>query len=127
VYQFLADIVLVAHFTFVVFVLGGGLLLLRWPRLIWLHVPALVWGLVIELTGWVCPLTPLENVLRAMAGLNIYQGDFVGRYLLALLYPAVLTPALQLILAGFVFVLNVIIYTMVIQLRRKARQANRDA
>ncbi len=126
-YQFLADIVLVAHFTFVVFVLGGGLLLLRWPRLIWLHVPALVWGLVIELTGWVCPLTPLENVLRAMAGLNIYQGDFVGRYLLALLYPAVLTPALQLILAGFVFVLNVIIYTMVIQLRRKARQANRDA
>jgi hypothetical protein len=124
-YQFLADTVLVAHFAFVIFVLAGAMLLLRWPRLVWLHVPAMLWAIYVELTGRVCPLTPLENYLRALGGGNIYQGNFVGRYLLVLLYPAGLTRDIQLILAGVVIVFNVLIYAVIIRLCRKARQVRR--
>lgn len=121
-YQFLADIVLLAHLVFIVFVLGGGLLLLRWPRLVWLHLPAIIWGVFVEVTGWVCPLTPLENYLRAFAGGGFFHGDFVGHYLLPLIYPAGLTQTIQLMLAGVVIVFNVIIYTLIIRVRRRARQ-----
>lgn len=126
-YQFLADIVLVAHFAFVVFVLAGGLLLLRWPRLVWMHLPAVAWVVFIEVAGWVCPLTPLENYFRALAGGNVYQGDFIGRYLLPLIYPASLTPTIQLILAGVVIVFNLTIYTVIIRVRKRARQAGQHS
>jgi len=121
-YQLLADIVLVAHFAFIVFVLAGGLLLLRWPRLAWLHLPAVVWVVCAELAGWVCPLTPLENYFRALGGGNVYQGDFIGRYLLPLVYPAGLTPEVQLMLAGVVIVLNLIIYAVIIRERKRTRR-----
>ena len=123
-YQFLADMVLLAHLAFIVFVLAGGLLLLRWPRLGWLHVPAMMWGVFIELTGWVCPLTPLENYFRALAGSDIYHGGFMAHYLLPLIYPAGLTPTIQMLLAGVVIVINVIIYAVIIRLRSRARQAS---
>ncbi len=115
-YQLLADSVLVLHFLFIVFVLGGGLLVLRWPRLAWLHLPAVVWGVVVEMMGWVCPLTPLENQFRAMAGTNAYTGDFIQRYCLPLLYPAGLTPHIQMILAGVVLILNAVIYAVLIRI-----------
>lgn len=121
-YQLLADIVLVAHFAFIVFVLAGGLLLLRWPRLVWLHLPAVVWVVCAELAGWVCPLTPLENYFRALGGGYVYQGDFIGRYMLPLVYPAGLTPAIQLMLAGVVMVLNLIIYAVIIRVRKRTRR-----
>ena len=67
-YRIGADLVLLLHLTFVLFVVTGGLLLLKWPRLAWLHLPAAIWGAIVEYTGWICPLTPIENTLRALAG-----------------------------------------------------------
>ncbi len=118
--QYLADIVVLVHFLFIVFVLAGGILLLRWPSLVWLHLPAIIWGVLISVSGWVCPLTPLENYLRAIDGNGEYQGGFIAHYLLPLIYPAGLTTAIQLLLAGVVIIFNLVIYTLVIRMRRKA-------
>ncbi|HEY8259168.1 MAG TPA: DUF2784 domain-containing protein [Gemmatimonadales bacterium] len=109
-YRFLADLVLGLHFLFVLFVVIGGLLLVRWPRLAWIHLPAAVWGAVIELGGWVCPLTPLENMLRARAGEAGYEGGFIEHYILPVLYPGNLTRGIQLALAAVVIVVNLGIY-----------------
>jgi len=119
VYQFLADAVAVAHVLFIVFVVAGGLLVLRWPRVAWLHLPAAAWGVLIEIMGWVCPLTPLENRLRSLGG-TPYEGDFVARYLLPVIYPDNLTPAAQRILAAVVVATNLVIYAVVLGRRRRA-------
>ena len=124
-YQLLADTVLAIHFLFIAFVLGGGLLVLRWPRLAWLHVPAVVWGVVVESMHWVCPLTPLENHWRALAGASTYSGDFIERYCLAIIYPTGLTPRIQLLLAGVVLVLNGVVYAVL--LRAHWQRTKRDA
>ena len=87
-WSMLADFVMLAHFVFVVFVAAGGLLVLVRPRLAWLHLPALMYGVTIELVGWVCPLTPLEWNLRARAGEAGVEGGFLERYLGPILYPA---------------------------------------
>ena len=124
-YQLLADTVLVVHFLFIAFVLGGGLLVLRWPRLVWLHLPAAVWGVVVEWMGWICPLTPLENHLRMLAGANAYSGDFIERYCLPIIYPAGLTPRIQMLLAGVVLMLNGAVYAVLLRKRwRRAKRAN---
>jgi Protein of Unknown function (DUF2784) len=107
------------HLLFVVFVVGGGLLLLRWPALVWVHLPAAVWGVLIELFGWVCPLTPLENTLRERAGGAGYEGGFVEHYLLPVLYPGALTREVQLVLAGVVVAVNLAVYVQVVRLRRR--------
>lgn len=120
-YLLLADIVLLAHLAFIVFVLGGGLLLLRWPRMVWLHLPAMIWAVFVEVSGWLCPLTPLENYFRELAGGDMYHGDFIARYLLPLIYPAGLTPTIQLVLASVVIVLNIIIYTVIIRAGKRSR------
>jgi hypothetical protein len=109
-YQLLADLVLIVHLAFVVFVLCGGLLVLRWQWMAWLHLPAAVWGAVVEFSGWICPLTPLENWLRAQGGEVGYEQDFIARYLLPILYPGGLTRNLQLLLGTVVVVLNAAIY-----------------
>ncbi|NSX14634.1 DUF2784 domain-containing protein [Cupriavidus taiwanensis] len=108
----LADLVVIVHGLFIVFVVAGGLLVLRWPRVAWLHLPAAVWGVLIEWSGWICPLTPLENLLRRAAGQAGYSGGFVERYLLPLIYPAGLTPAVQLWLGLVVLAVNVAIYAL---------------
>ena len=105
-----ADAVVLLHLGFIVFVALGGLLALRWPRVAWAHLPAAVWGILIELTGWVCPLTPLENRLRAAAGDPAYTGGFIDRYIMPIVYPAGLTRGMQLALAATVIVVNLIIY-----------------
>jgi hypothetical protein len=115
-----ADVVVALHFAFVAFVVLGGLLVLRWPRLAWLHVPAVVWGALIEFTGWICPLTPLENRLRRAAGEAAYEGDFIARYILPVLYPNGLTRRDQLMLGGLAIAINVAIYTLVIVRRRRS-------
>lgn len=120
-YLLLADIVLFAHLAFILFVMGGGLLLLRWPRMVWLHLPALIWAVFVEVSSCLCPLTPLENYFRDLAGGDMYRGDFIAQYLLPLIYPAGLTPKIQLVLAGVVIVLNLIIYTVIIRAGRRAR------
>lgn len=109
-YLFLADLVLILHLGFVVFVLCGGLLVLRWRRLAWLHLPAAAWGAVVEFTGWICPLTPLENWLRQQAGETGYRSDFVAYYLVPVLYPGDLTPNVQLILGSVVLAINISVY-----------------
>lgn len=115
----LADTLVLVHLLFVAFVLAGGLLLLRWPRLAWIHLPAATWGAAIEFAGGICPLTPLENTLRAQAGEAAYRGGFVEHYLLPVLYPAKLTPAVQLWLGGAVVVVNLAIYVWVWRARRR--------
>jgi uncharacterized protein DUF2784 len=98
------------HFTFVLFVVLGGLLVLRWPWVAYLHIPAALWGAAIEFGGWVCPLTPLEQWLRRQAGSAGYSGDFVEHYVLSILYPSALTRHIQLLLGCLVLGLNLGIY-----------------
>jgi hypothetical protein len=116
----LADILVALHLAFVVFVALGGFLVLRWPAVAWAHVPAALWGAGIELTGAICPLTPFENALRERAGTAAYEGDFVARYLLPVLYPEGLTREAQLVLGAAVIVVNVVLYTIAFR-RRRAR------
>jgi hypothetical protein len=121
-YRLLADIVLVLHLAFVFFVAAGGLVVLRWPRVAWLHVPAAVWGALIMFAGWICPLTPLENRLRRLGGEAGYDGGFVEEYVLAILYPSGLTRTHQIGLGVLVLVLNLAVYAYVLR-RRGTRSA----
>jgi hypothetical protein len=112
-YGLLADFVLLVHAGFVVFVVLGGLPVLRWPRLAWLHLPAVAWGAGIEFAGAICPLTPLEIHLRSLAGQQGYAGGFVEHYVFALLYPEGLTRNVQLALGLLVLVINALVYAIV--------------
>lgn len=105
-----ADAVLVFHGLFIAFAVGGAALLWRWPRLAWLHVPAVAWAAGIEFSGGICPLTPLENSLRAAAGQQGYAGGFIEHYLMPLIYPAGLTRETQWLLGVGVVVLNTGLY-----------------
>ena len=109
-YQYLADLVLILHLAFVAFVLCGGLFVLKRRWVAWLHLPAVAWGTVVELTGWICPLTPLENWLRAQAGQTGYHSDFITYYLLPVLYPDDLTRGTQLMLGVVVLAINISMY-----------------
>jgi Protein of Unknown function (DUF2784) len=122
-YRILADLVVGLHALFVVFVVVGGLLGLRWPWVAAVHLPAAVWGALIEFRGWVCPLTPLEKSLRAAAGQAGYQGGFIEHYLLPALYPAGLTRGVQLVLGSLVIAVNVAVYGYLILRRRRSRSA----
>ncbi len=118
-YALLADLVLLLHAAFIVFVLFGGLLALCWRPVVWLHIPAAIWGILIELRGWLCPLTPLENRLRQAAGSEGYQSGFIDHYLAPLIYPAGLTPTVQLMLAALVLLINAVIYALLWRVWRK--------
>lgn len=101
------------HFLFVVFVVLGGLLVLRWPWVAWIHLPTVAWGALIEFANWVCPLTPLEKALRERAGGGGYRGGFIEHYILPVLYPAGLTRTVQLVLGALVIVVNLAVYWVV--------------
>ena len=120
-YRLLADLTVVFHLGFVLFVVAGGLLVVRWPGLAWLHVPAAIWGAVIEFAGWICPLTPLENWLRRQGGEVTYSTSFVEHYVIPILYPESLTREMQWILGGFVLAVNVAVYAVVLRRRAAAR------
>lgn len=109
-YGLLADFVVFLHLTFVLFVVFGGLLVLRRPRVVWWHLPAAVWGAAVEFGGWPCPLTPLEVWLRAKAGNEGYQGDFIEHYIMPIVYPADLTRTTQIALGLVVVAVNVAVY-----------------
>ncbi len=113
-----ADALVWLHLAFILFVVGGAALLWRWPRLAWLHVPAVLWGAWVEFSGTICPLTPLENRLRALAGERGYEGGFVEHYLLPLIYPQGLTPSIQLLLGGLVVAVNLALYGLWLARRR---------
>lgn len=118
-YGLLADGVLVLHLLFIVFVVAGGLLVLRWPRLALAHVPAVVWGVWIELSGNDCPLTGIENSLRLKAGESGYSGGFIEHYLMPVIYPQGLTRELQYLLAAGVVIINLAIYGWLIYRRKR--------
>src|SRR5215471_13091621 len=113
-----ADAVLVVHFLFVAFVVAGGALVFRWPKLAWVHVPAVVWAALVEVNGWICPLTPLEVSLRRSAGEAGYAGDFIENYVVALLYPEGLTRTMQMAFGGLVVLINAAVYFLI---ARRAR------
>jgi len=123
--RFTADVIVLLHLAFILFVAVGGLFVLRWPKLAWAHLPAVVWGALIELAGWICPLTPLENRLRAAAGDVAYTGGFIDRYIIPIVYPAGLTRGMQLGLAAAVVIVNLIFYGT-LMIRRKRRGSQED-
>jgi len=102
------------------FVIFGGFLLRRWPGLIYAHIPADIWGVLIEFGGWVCPLTPLENSLRMRGGEAGYRGDFVDHYLIPILYPHGLTRNIQGLLGTLVLVINIVAYALYFRSKRRA-------
>jgi uncharacterized protein DUF2784 len=110
VFRIAADIVVALHAAFALFVALGALLAFRWRRVIWAHLPAIVWGIFIELSGWVCPLTPLENTLRLRAGESAYSGDFIQHYVVPVLYPANLTRETQLAIGIAALAFNALMY-----------------
>lgn len=109
-YSLFADLVLLLHLMFVLYVLFGGLLALKWRGAAWLHLPAAAWGAFVEFSGSICPLTPLENWLRNRGGESGFTGDFLAQYLLVLLYPEGLTRTVQVILGSTVIFINVALY-----------------
>lgn len=120
--RFLADFVVLFHLAFILFVLFGGLLALKWKRLVWVHVPALAWGASIEFIGWWCPLTPLENWLRQNAGDAPYHSGFIEHYILPIIYPPGLTREIQIILGTLVLLANAAVYGWLWHRRRTARR-----
>jgi hypothetical protein len=119
-YSFLADLVVLLHACFVLFVMLGGFLVLWKSYLAWYHLPAVIWGAGIEFLGWVCPLTPLENILRDRGGEAGYSTGFVEHYIVPVLYPAALTRKMQIGLGIFVLGVNTAVYWTLWQKKRKA-------
>jgi hypothetical protein len=122
IYRVLADLILVLHLAFIVFVVAGGLLALRLSWVPLVHLPAALWGVFIEASGRVCPLTPLENALRRAAGASGYAGGFIEHYLVPAIYPPALSHQVQLELAGLVVLANALVYSVVWRQHRSARR-----
>jgi hypothetical protein len=122
VHRALADTVLLLHLAFIVFVVAGGVLALRWRWAAVVHIPAALWGVFVEVSGGVCPLTPLENALRRAAGDSGYSGGFIEHYLAPAIYPPALSHSIQLVLAGAVVLVNLLVYSLVWRRYRGVRQ-----
>ena len=116
----LADLIVFLHFLFVLFVVVGGFLAIRWSWVSWVHIPSVLWGVLIEYGGWICPLTPLENRFRAEQGSTTYESDFIAQYILPILYPEGLTRRDQLTLGTFALVLNIAIYAFIFLRHRRS-------
>ena len=114
----LADLIVALHFGFILFVIFGGLLALKWPKMIWLHLPAAVWGALIEFAGWICPLTYLENRLRSASG-GQYASDFIEHYIMPIIYPSGLTREIQIGLGIAVIMLNLLVYQAIFTDRKR--------
>ncbi|MEW6519711.1 MAG: DUF2784 domain-containing protein [Thermodesulfobacteriota bacterium] len=122
-YRLAADLLVIIHLLFIVFVITGGFLALRWPRLTYLHIPAAMWGALIEFQGWICPLTPLEQQLRQAGGQSAYSGGFVEHYVEPVVYPAGLTREMQIIFGFMVVTINLLAYTWLLMRWRRAKRA----
>lgn len=118
--NFLADVILICHLLFILFVVFGGILLSISKKIVFLHIPALVWGISIEFFGWICPLTPLENRLREAGNRSGYSGGFIEHYLVPIIYPDELTRNMQFFFGLTILLINIIVYmTVIVQERRK--------
>jgi hypothetical protein len=109
-YRVTADLLVLLHLAFILFVIAGGFTVLKWQWMAWVHLPAAVWGALIEVRGWVCPLTPLENNLRRLAGEEGYGEGFIEHYILQIVYPPGLTRDIQVGLGVAVILVNMLIY-----------------
>jgi hypothetical protein len=118
----LADLVVLVHLAFILFAVLGGLLAFRWRWIPWAHLPAAAWAAIIEIFGWICPLTPLEQHLRRESGVAGYSGGFIEHYVIPIMYPAGLTREVQFVLAGVVIVINVAVYTLLWRRRHRSRR-----
>lgn len=112
-FRILADATVVLHLAFVLFVVLGGLIVARWPWIAWVHLPAAAWAAWVEFAGWICPLTPLEIVLRELGGGTGYAGSFIEHYIVPILYPESLSRELQWALGGSVLLINAVVYVAV--------------
>lgn len=121
-YRILADILVLIHLLFIVFVILGALLVLRWGWIAWLHIPCALWGALIEFAGWICPLTPLENRLRVKSGTSGYESGFIEHYLLPVIYPDGLTPTIQILLGSIVLIVNTLAYGWIWLRRTRSTQ-----
>jgi hypothetical protein len=114
-YQILADLVLLLHLLFIIFVVAGGLLVLHRGWWTLLHLPAMIWGVYIEFSGNICPLTPLENHFSRLAGKKGYSTDFIDHYLIPIIYPDALTREMQIFLGLLVIVVNLAVYSFLLR------------
>ena len=121
IYSFLADLLVVFHLVFIFYVIAGALLIFKWPKTLWLHIPACFWGMTVEFTGWICPLTPWEIQLRRLAGEEGYIESFIEHYLIPIIYPNGLTREVQMLLGGTVLIVNLSLYTLILIKRRKRK------
>jgi len=124
-YRLLADSIVLVHFVFAVFAVFGGILIFRWRKVVWIHIPCALWAALVETAGWFCPLTPLENTLRIRSGAVGYDGGFVEHYILPLLYPVDLTRKHQIVLGILVILVNLSLYGALIatgSLKKKASE-----
>ena len=121
IYSFLADLLVVFHLVFILYVIAGALLIFKWPKTLWLHLPSCFWGMTVEFTGWICPLTPWEIQLRRLAGEEGYTGSFIEQYLIPIIYPIGLTREVQMVLGGTVLIVNLSLYTLILIKRRKRK------
>ena len=116
-YNLLSGLVVIIHLLFIMFVTLGVLLVLKWPKLVWFHIPMVIWGILVEYFNIICPLTPLENYFKRMAGGNTYETDFIEQYIIPVIYPEVLTRNLQFILGTIVLVINLGVYGYILYRR----------
>lgn len=119
IYRLLADITLITHFAFVVFAMLGGLLVLRHHKVMWWHLAALCWGVIVQWADWICPLTPLENVFRNLGGEAGYSAGFIEHFVLKVLYPENLTLELRYVLGAVLIGINIAVYSFVILTKRR--------
>ena len=122
----LAELLVLIHFGFILFVVLGGLLLLRWPWVAWIHLPAAAWGAYVEFAGKICPLTPLEQHLRQQAADSTYSGGFIEHYIAPIVYPQGLTREIGILLGVGVIVVNLVVYAAVIFRRRRNLSSDRQ-
>lgn len=122
--QFAADALVVLHLAFILFVILGGLLVFKWRKAILIHLPCVLWSVLLEFNGWICPLTPFEIHFREAAGEAGYTGGFIAHYLLPIIYPAGLTQNVQIILGILVILINLVIYGLFLAKRGAKRNAD---
>ena len=121
IYSFLSDLLVVFHLVFILYVMAGALLIFKWQKALWLHLPACFWGITVEFTGWICPLTPWEIQLRRLAGEEGYTGSFIEQYLIPIIYPSGLNREIQMLLVSTVLIVNLSLYILILIKRRKRK------
>ena len=126
IYSFLADLLVVFHLVFILYVIAGALLIFKWAKTLWLHLPSCFWGMTVEFTGWTCPLTPWEIQLRRLAGEEGYSGSFIEHYLIPIIYPSGLNREIQMLLGSTVLIVNLSLYTLIL-IKRRNRKTPEDS